>query len=286
MDRTMSESNISTVNSTLPGMEARWFVVVPTFYSDRKDPRYVLALETCQQAFVKEIRMIVVDASPSQMIRDGLEQAGRGWVTVVQQTSQGKKGAALREGIRMAATLLQQETKDDRPCIIAFQEPEKFEMMYHWADSIRHMVETQSDVCCIRRNDHEFQRTYPIEQYHSEQFANLFLDSLGQTIGMPSLDWTSGPVAFGVSMANQWLECDGEIWDAQLLPIIDCFLQAAKVTSFEVPYEHPRQMKEQEESNPVFMEKRLHQLNFLNETVGQKLRTVAKSISKRRTCDK
>ena len=69
---------------------------------------------------------------------------------------------------------------------------------------------------------------------------------------------------------------DGEIWDAQLVPIIDCFLEGnAKITSFDIPYRHPESMKEQEEGNPVFNEKRLHQLNFLSDTVGKRMREAA-----------
>jgi hypothetical protein len=41
------------------------------------------------------------------------------------------------------------------------------------------------------------------------------------------------------------------------------------------PYRHPESMKEQEEGNPIFNEKRLHQLNFLSDTVGKRMRDVA-----------
>ena len=79
-----------------------------------------------------------------------------------------------------------------------------------------HARENDADIIVPRRGDKDFRASYPTEQYHSEQFANLFLDSLGNKIGLPSTDWTNGPFAFDASMATQWLEYDGEIRDAQL----------------------------------------------------------------------
>ena len=262
---------------------ARCIVVAPTFYSDPTDRRHALALETCRKASEQGIRLILVDDSPDWMIRHELEVAGNGYVTVVRQKSYGKKGAALREGIQMASQHLKQQTNNYNchlRTIIAFQEPEKVDMMLHWRSILRHMVENHSDVCAIRRNDQEFRATYPIEQYYSEQFANMMLNTLGQAICLPSLDWTSGPVALDASMAHHWLACNGELWDAQLLPVIKCHVGKANVTSFTVPYKHPIQMKQEEQSNPIFHEKRLYQIKFLAETVGKKLKTVANDLAK------
>lgn len=258
--------------------DPRLIVVAPTFYSNASDIRYALALESCKKAAEQSIEFVFIDASPSQAIRDGLEEAGRGFVTVFSQTSKGKKGAALREGIRIASERLKGNSDNDvvsgqRRAIIGFQEPEKFDMIRHWKSIARHAIESQSDIVVARRRDEEFRSTYPIEQYHSEQFANMFLDSLGKQMGLPSIDWTAGPIALDASMAATWLSCTGEIWDAQLVPIIDCFLnRKATVTSFEVDYHHPESMKKEEGGNSTFNEKRLHQLNFLSETVGQRMR--------------
>ena len=107
-----------------------------------------------------------------------------------------------------------------------------------------HARENDADIIVPRRGDKDFRASYPTEQYHSEQFANLFLDSLGNKIGLPSTDWTNGPFAFDASMATQWLEYDGEIRDAHLAPIVDCFLKdSVKITSFNIPYRHPDLMK-------------------------------------------
>jgi len=249
-------------------------VVAPTFYSNTKDLRYGLALECCKKAAEHGIQFVFVDASPSQSIRDGLQEAGGGFVNVVMQTAKGKKGAALREGISIAAERLQAQTdKTGRRAIIGFQEPEKIDMIRHWKSIAKYLVESGSEIVVPRRRDEEFQATYPIEQYHSEKFANLFLDTLGNQIGLPSIDWTAGPVTLDISMTDKWLECNGDIWDAQLVPIIDCFLDCkATVSSFEVDYNHPESMKEEEGGNPKFNDKRLHQLNFLSDTVAQRMR--------------
>ncbi|MGK3743510.1 MAG: hypothetical protein ACI90V_010368 [Bacillariaceae sp.] len=223
----------------------RLIVVAPTYYNDTNDIRYRLGLESCQQAAEHKIELVLVDASPSQTIRDGLEEAGCGFVRVIPQTSKGKKGAALREGIAKALLLLKRnndDNDDDDDCkngitaVIGFQELEKVDMIRHWKSIARNLLIKSSDIVVTRRDNEIFRKSYPIEQYHSEQFANMFLDSLASKIGLPSIDWTAGPVAFKASIAHQWLSYKGEVWDAQLVPIIEAFLEGAKISSFDI---HP-----------------------------------------------
>ena len=95
-------------------------VVIPTFYASTQDDdnniRYNLALETCRAIanansnndsdsgntdFV--LQGLIVDASPDETVRQSMFDAGKGHIKVVKQTYQGKKGAALREGIALAA---------------------------------------------------------------------------------------------------------------------------------------------------------------------------------------
>jgi hypothetical protein len=259
---------------------ARLIVVAPTYYNDTNDIRYRLGLESCQQAAEHRIELVLVDASPSQTIRDGLEEAGCGFVRVIPQTSKGKKGAALREGIAKALILLQHNDDDCDDCengtaVIGFQELEKVDMIRHWKSIARNLLIKSSDIVVARRDNEMFRNSYPIEQFHSEQFANMFLDSLANKIGLPSIDWTAGPVAFKASIAPRWLSYKGEVWDAQLVPIIEAFIEGAKISSFDVSYRHPESMKEQEEGNLIFNEKRLHQLNFLSDTVGKRMIEVA-----------
>lgn len=176
-----------------------------------------------------------------------------------------------RETTKVAKSIIATRVHDVPSSV--FQEFEKTDLIRHWKSIAMHASESGSDIVVPKRRDEEFHMTYPTEQYHSERFANLFLDSLATQIGLGSIDWTNGPVALDASMADQWLAYDGEIWDAQLVPIIDCFLeQKAVVTSFEIAYRHPESMKRQEEGNYSFNEKRLHQLQFLSNTFGKRMR--------------
>lgn len=222
---------------------ARLVVVAPTFYSDTSEIRYRLALEACRRAAQHEIELFLVDASPSPDIRLKFEMAGRrpsdgvSFVTVTPQSSRGGKGAALREGISRALDRLREKDLSSSTMLyIGFQELEKVDLFQHWKSIVLHASKEDALVVVPRREDRQFREYYPIEQYHSEQFANGFLDSLGKTIGIPSIDWTNGPVAFEVSLVDQWLNYDGEIWDAQLVPIVDSFVHhKAKIVSFEIP---------------------------------------------------
>ena len=136
-----------------------------------------------------------------------------------------------------------------------------------------HIVDSGADVCVPRREDSLFRSSYPIEQYHSERFANLYLDSLGNEVGLPPLDWTFGPVAFRSSAAHHWLNFTGEVWDAQIVPYVRAFRwHGASVEELQVSYAHPPLMKREEEWVPAWSEKRLHQLNFLFKHVAGALR--------------
>lgn len=245
-------------------------VVAPTFYPDRDDPRFTLGLECCRAAARHKIRLIIVDASPDESIRDRLRQHGAPYVQVFAQTTKGKKGAALRQAIRHAYD----ELKDKENGIIAFQEPEKIDMIRQWPALAAYMVnDGKADICVPRRSDESFKRTYPIEQYHSEKFANLHLDAVAARVGFhPSIDWTMGPIAFRQKWAPVWLEYGGDLWDAQIVPMVRAQRQKnAKVASFDVEFHHPPSMKKQEEGVPEWSHKRLFQLNNLFEIVGKEL---------------
>jgi hypothetical protein len=255
-------------------------VVAPTFYSSVEESRFILGLDACRQAARYGIRLILVDGSPLEEIRTALQNAGKNrqgksFVRVIPQVVPGKKGVALREAIRAA---LEEFDSAGLACghgVIAFQELEKVDMFRNWNSVVNHMAETGAEVVCPRREDSLFKSTYPIEQYYSETFGNLYLDSLGSKIGFPSIDWTVGPIALRCTLSKYWLDFDGQIWDAQLVPMLHAFLAGAKVTSFEIDYRHSELMKHQEEGQPEWSEKRLMQLNHLSEKLGKKLKESA-----------
>jgi hypothetical protein len=71
----------------------------------------------------------------------------------------------------------------------------------------------------------------------------------------------------------QWLQCDGELWDAQIVPFVRAARwAAARVDSLQVSYSHPQAMKREEEGLPLWGEKRLMQLNFLFKYVADALK--------------
>ena len=264
----------------------RIIVVIPTFYTDTNDVRYHLALETCRTIATEGLEGIVVDASPSPQIRQALEDAGtigsKKHVRVVEQISAGRKGTALREGILLADKSLNDDQEEDDQYVVsaflAFQEPEKVDMVRHWKHLVSVMEEQQADICVPARTDASFRSTYPIEQYHSEQFANLYLNTLAikTSSKFPDIDWTMGPIILRASMARHWSAYHGDLWDMQLIPMIRAQRwHGAKVLSEPVEYLHPASMKEEEEGVPLWSEKRLMQLNFLFEHVGKALQESA-----------
>jgi hypothetical protein len=260
--------------ATSPASTTPLIVVAPTFYATKDDIRYELGLETCREAAKHQIRLILVDASSLESIQAELLQNGTAtnngqeFVRVAQQTYQGKKGAALREAISLAY-----EELAGKEGFIAFQEPEKTDMIRNWKDVVSFMEQSQADVCVPKRADALFKATYPIEQYHSENFANCYLDSLGSLCGLPSIDWTMGPLVFRSRYVQHWLDCKGDLWDAQLLPMIRAYRSdGAKIMSYEVDFRHPARMKQEEEGAHRWSEKRLMQLNFLFEKVGEELK--------------
>ena len=239
-------------------------LVSPTFYPSVQDTRCQLGLQACRNAKQLGLPLLLVDASPPD-VRAALEEAG---AIVRPQTRPGKKGAALREAIELAADQLPPDG------VICFGELEKVEMPRFWRQVAAHMHAEKADVCVPRREDAAFRRSYPIEQYHSEHFANAYLDSLGRGKGLPPLDWTFGPVALRASAAPSWLANEGELWDAQIVPFVHAARwQGARITTLAVSYEHPTKMKSDEEGKPRWSEKRLDQLSFLFKYVGDALRT-------------
>lgn len=251
-----------------------FIVVAPTFYKGLEETRYKLGVEACRQAAANGISLILVDGS-APAIRKGLELAGynalekKNYVQVVPQKSAGKKGAALREAINLAYR--GSRGFDPENAIIAFQELEKVDLFRHWRAVFQFMQDSKSDVVPVRREDECFRKYYPLEQYYAETFGNMYLDSLGKSIGLPALDWTSGPVAFRRKYTKFWLDYPGEIWDSQIVPYVRAYKAGATVASFEVEYKHRPEMKHQEEGQMEWNEKRLMQLNFLKDTLKKEI---------------
>ncbi|KAL3794659.1 hypothetical protein HJC23_010087 [Cyclotella cryptica] len=257
-------------------------VVSVTYYTDASDIRFTLAQQLCRLAHQKQINLIVVDDSPIH-IREKIFQEQGGCVQILAQDNgryQGK-GGALRQAIDHARIWFQEHQKLNlNRCVICFTEPEKVDLLNHIQNIVTPIIslDQSADVVVPLRNRALFQETYPVEQYHSESFANLHFDSLAKRhVGFQTteimergLDWLFGPFAFNARLACHWLEYTGMSWDAQMIPYVRGVLHRGwRIQSVEVHFKHPPEMKLQEEGNPVWTSKRLHQLNVLFELLGK-----------------
>lgn len=273
--------------------EPRLCVITVTYYTDESDLRFKLALQLCELASKLQISTIIVDGSPYDDIRKQLVTAGGGHVRVIEQNNARYpgKGGALRQAAMEAERMLSAQNGDTSggsdennsppPCAICFTEPEKVDLMNHVNAIVAPILGGTADVVVPSRDEDIFRATYPIEQYHSESFANYHLHSLARKIpGFDSsaedkrkgLDWLFGPFAFRADLADSWLSYEGKSWDAQMVPYIRGVRRDGwKIRTVKVPFRHPKNMKMEEEGDPKWTNKRLLQLNLLFDLLGKEL---------------
>lgn len=246
-----------------------------TYYASTADVRFECCLALLEEAATQKIGIIVLDGSPSEDVRQRMRQCGSSeFVRVHKQQAKGKKGAALREALAIA-----RDVTANPDAWLCWQEPEKVDMIRHWPMVVNSM--SQADIAVPQRDETLFRETYPIEQFHSESFANLFVASAAQTFAgfAEYLDWHFGPFALRRKHANLWLSHDGELWDAQVIPIIHAIHAGLAVKGLTVPFRAPAIMKQEEERNFAFVEKRLMQINFLDPKLVAALQQGTKSAS-------
>uniref|UniRef100_A0A7S2E073 Glycosyltransferase 2-like domain-containing protein n=1 Tax=Helicotheca tamesis TaxID=374047 RepID=A0A7S2E073_9STRA len=246
-------------------------VFTTTFFKSPSDLRCRVALSTLRSLARLNIPAVVIDASPLDSgVIESLQSVSNMHV-VKHQSVEGGKGAALREALSTANTVFRGRVTGDT--WLAFQEPEKANMAPHWHRIFRSpnsAVKKETGVVVPQRADASFQRTYPIEQYHSELFGNMFLDSVARKSLIassssqqlpPSIDWLFGPFALRNRHSNLWLNYDGMTYDAQIVPLIRAMrLGNVGVQSIPIDFEASKDMKAMEEGNGEFIEKRFHQL--------------------------
>ena len=221
---------------------------------------------------------VVVDASPDSSLRQSMQEAGGQFVQIYPQTVKGKKGAALREAASHASSL-QGVTEQTFLC---WQESEKIEMVGLWAGVFDSDLVNKStiypDIVVPYRELTSFQKSYPIEQYHSEKYANMYMDCVAKTYGQAMLinntlqlpvDWHFGPLAFRASHVQLWTGPSnaGELWDAQVVPIVHGLKRGMCIRNVEVVFHTPLAMKQEEEGDLAYIEKRLFQINYLDPRV-------------------
>jgi hypothetical protein len=251
-----------------------------TFYKTVDDTRCACCLDFFRTAKASGVFVVVVDASPDDSgVREAMAKAGEGMILVAKQQAQGKKGAALREAASIAAKL---QGVDPESTWLCWQEPEKSDMARHWVGALSQAAATD-DIVVPYRDRGLFESTYPCEQFHSESYGNMWLDcaakelsseitptyrglftsSSSSTMDLP-LDWHFGPFALRAKHVAIWTAYTGELWDAQTVPIVYAARQGLTVRSITVEFEAPAVMKEEEEGNLAFVEKRIMQLNYMD----------------------
>lgn len=265
--------------------EKTGFVVFTcTRYDNIDELRFKMCLTMIQKCQTHACPVVVVDGSPSEEVHSALKSSG---AIVHRQTTEGGKGAALREAAMIASQL--PGVTDATP--LCWQEPEKIDMVRHWetvldTNNFSAGSESVVDVAVPWRNQRLFQETYPIEQYHSEMYGNHYLDTVAEKElkllnlelpgvafeivdpKLPRIDWHFGPFAFRAEHVKLWTEYKGgDSYDAQLVPIVHAMRKGLKVCSRVVDFEAPSEMKKEEEGNVNFIEKRLAQLNDLDPRV-------------------
>lgn len=269
-------ANISVPFQMTVDITSRTSVVTTTYYPDLSDIRFHLALELCKLAAQHHINLIIVDGSPDHTtIREQFQKAGGGYVHVYQQDTDQYigKGGSLRQAILEATEMFKQNNIERKDSVICFTEPEKVDLMNHIHTIAKPILDGKADVVVPTRNDALFRETYPIEQYHSESFGNGHFNLLAKKIDgfcEQKLDWLFGPFVFKASLASNWFNYTGTSWDAQMIPYVRGVKNNHwRIMPVTVDFKHPRQMKEQEEGDSVWTNKRLHQLNLLFDLLGK-----------------
>lgn len=251
-----------------------------SYYSSVSDLRLKQCLETLNHASYgsNTVATVVVDGSPTE-VHEYLKSSSPNTIICKEKGTFGKgKGGALREAAFVASTL--PGVIDDT--WICWQEAEKSDMMRCWQSEIFEAspkIGNDVDIVCPKREDGNFKESYPIEQYHSESYGNYYMNAVMKNalnvinkknsqdvaIHCNSIDWHFGPFAYRKKIQDFWLEYKGTSYDAQLIPIVAAVRKGIRVeSSLEVTFRLDEKMKEQEEDNVDFIEKRLHQLNDLD----------------------
>eukprot|EP00912_Choanoflagellata_sp_UC4_P000145 UC4_evm4s94 len=192
-------------------------VITTTWFRTTSESRFLLTEAMCREAGILHIPVVITDGSPNLDVGKKLVEAGAGYITMIRQDSSKYKGkgGAIRQAIEASLKIVSSDGA------IAFQEPEKLGMI-KFQQQIAGVVRAGEDRVVVPfRNNVLFKETYPREQYHSETFANQYINILSREAGFKvEVDWTFGPFAFSRSLADLWLEYDGELWDAQMVPFI------------------------------------------------------------------
>jgi len=229
------------------------YLVIPTKYDDLENLRITFLKKTLNKAtlnkFIKKI--IVVDNSSDQVYNYIKKYITEKILLLKIDKPLDLKGGGIRCGIKYINKNFGSNN------IIAFQEGEKYDMIDYYEKIIKN-IKSNTFICNPRRSKLTW-KTYPIEQYYSENFLNMYLTKITKL----DIDWTFGPVIFSGNVSKYWLNNVGKLWDAQIGPIYQAYLDNVKIIEHEINYKHPKEQKLLEENNIDYISKRKYQMDLM-----------------------
>lgn len=247
-------------------------VVACSLFFNLEDARFLCTLETVKLIASNKVPVLCVDDSPGDLhdqVKDKLEQAGEGFFLVTRFKGEGKKGASMRQALREATAMRKDPTQR---WVAVFSELEKVDFFNYLHVCCEPILQNQADIVTPGRDIKLFQETYAIEQFHSENLGNMYLNMLWkQQGGVEDLDWLFGPICWeGSTVGPFYLASNEEKWDAQMVPSIRASrMIGSRWVGMTIPYKHHPFQKQQEEGSLEFCDKRIMQVNLMTTVVGK-----------------
>lgn len=233
-----------------------------------------LAIETIREAIENGYQMVVVDGGSGNLFTLEAESLG----AIVFNQDENGMSPGRRQAFREAAKL--SEAK-----VICWTEPEKISIVKDCLpDAIFPIINKEADIVVPSRNDASFS-TYPDYQVRFEKTANrLWNKVLRRNKLLPDLvediDVWFGPKFFrndpkilSLFLARYNLkrndfglykEANPEDWaNATMLPVVAALNEGYKVKTVSVPYRHPPEQTQLEQTSEAFYQKREFQLKTI-----------------------
>lgn len=254
----------------------------PTFYKNWQPPtslvpgnpvdidRGNLAIKTLSDAQSQGYQIVVVDGGSSPAFLQALQERG---ITAEPQRERGIS-AARRQGLALASALPEAKA-------LVVTEPEKDSLVESIDEGAKPVLQDETDIVVLGREEELFQSTYPEFQYKSEAFANRWFNRLLHAVDLlppeTNLDWFFGPRVIKndprvVALFNKTYR----ITDPQLVsrkrvdperysnfnffPVIAALKEGMRVVGVTVPFRYPPSQKAIEDQlTREFLDKRVMQ---------------------------
>lgn len=239
---------------------AQVVIATTTWYRSPDEIRVQEAFKTFRSAKSLGISIVVVDGSPSEAVKELLEDSGAILVTQEKGTMGSSRRQAIAEATRLAG----------EGGAIVWMEPEKNSLVSFINQMVRPILSGQCDIVIPRRRDGL--TSYTKHQKHAELYGN---EGFCLLIGK-ALDVWFGPRAFSVAAAGYFLTYNGKSldgardygdrWDSIFIPLVRAIAVGKRVEEVMVDYVHPHEQTAAEETF-VDYKKRMLQLTSLIEAM-------------------